>query len=126
MTSPHLHLHFRLDLKESCNDCRPKCCSHLDSSDEHLETKDDMALYVKKDGRIIRLKKKDDETIRRANRRFQNLIKEKVNLLPIETDEIIKKITTDFNLDESTPITLAKVKAVSKHLDELKQSDSSR
>lgn len=122
MSSPHLHLHFRLDLKESCNDCRPKCCTHLDSSDEHLEPKDDLALYVKRDGRLVRLKKKDTETIRRANLRFQELIKNKVDPLPIETDEVLKKITSEVNLDESTPITLAKVKAVSKHIDELKQT----
>lgn len=124
MNSPHLHLHFQLDLKESCNDCRilPCCGSRIRKSDDDQTAMEDMALYVKKDGRLVRLKKQDDATIRKANARFEKLIQEKCEPLPIPTEEAVKAVVEEVKLSSEQPITLAKVKQASKTLDRLKSN----
>lgn len=116
MQTPDVHLHFNLDMKDSCNDCKSNCCinrSTLHDSDESVE------LYVKKDGRIVRLKKHDDALIARSHERFDKLLREKADQLPMDTDVVVTRIKENADIDPRKPITLEKVKKISSSLDDM-------
>lgn len=101
-------------MKDSCNDCR--CCMTKEGSSE---IDDSVELYVKKDGRIVRLKKHNASAVMKSNERFEKLLREKTEALPMDTDSVVNRLKESADIAPDKPLTLDKVKKVSSSLDDM-------